>query len=149
MYGERVMDELDRYKYLLGETIMMYQIMENDLKLICAGMQEGSFYKNLEMVRSTYKGLGQVVIALEELDNRNPVPYFNRETYELLNKLARQRNYYCHQCCMEFCYNPYFRDSIEFKDSLESLERTNEIIKSVQSQTSMHRESVLTRYNRV
>lgn len=144
-----MVDDLDRYKFLLGETVMLYQIMENDLKLMCAGMRNGDFYKNLEFVRGTYKGLGQVVIALEELDNSNRVPYFNEETYRLLNKLARQRNYYCHQCCMEFCYNPYFRESIEFKDSLESLERTNEIIKSVQKQTSIHRESVLTRYNRV
>ena len=147
--GNRRLDDLDRYKYLLGETVMLYQIMENDLKLMCAGMRDGDFYKNLEHVRSTYKGLGQVVIALEELDNANPVPYFNQDSYRILNKLARQRNYYCHQCCMEFCYNPYFRDSIEFKDSLESLERTNEIIKSVQKQTSLHRESLLTRYNRV
>ena len=144
------MDELDRYKFLLGETVMLYQIMENDLKLMVAGMKNGDFYKNLEFVRSTYKGLGQVVIALEELDNaNNPVPYFNEDSYRILNKLARQRNYYCHQCCVEFCYNPYFRDSVEFRDSLESLDRTNQIIKSVQKQTSMHRESLLARYNRI
>ena len=143
------MDLFDEYKFLLGETVLLYQVMENDLKLIYAGMMEGSFYKNLEMVRSTYKGLGQVVVALEEFDNSNSIPYFTKETYRLLNKLARQRNYYCHQCGVDFCYDPYFRDSVEFKDSLESLRRTNEIIKSVQTQTSTHRSSVLARYNRV
>ena len=143
------MDDFDKYKYLLGETIILYQLMENDLKLIYAGMLEGNFYKNIEKVRSTYKGLGQIVQALEELDNSDSAPYFNRDTYMLLNKLARQRNYYCHQCSVEFCYNPFFRDSIEFKDSLEGLIRTNENIKSVQSQTSSHRESILARYNRI
>ena len=143
------MDEFDEYKYLLGETIILYQLMENDLKLIYAGMLEGSFYKNIEMVRGTYKGLGQIILALEELDNSDRAPYFNKDTYVLLNKLARQRNYYCHQCCVDFCYNPYFRDSIEFKDSLAKLRITNTNIKSVQSQTSNHRASVLAKYNRV
>ena len=136
-------DEFDEYKYLLGETVMLYQFMENDLKLIYAGMQEGPFYKNIEMVRSTYKGLGQIIIALEEFDNRDGSPYFSSETYALLSKLARQRNFYCHQCCMDFCYNPYFRDSVEFKDGLQSLRKTNASLKSIQAQTQKHRESIL------
>jgi hypothetical protein len=143
------MDSYDRYKYLLGETILLYQMMENDLKLIYAGMQEGNFFKNIENVRGTYKGLGQIILALEELDTTRSSPYFTKDTYTLLNKLARQRNYYCHQCSLDFCYDPYFRESIEFKDALSQLERTNEIIKSVQAQTSGHRANVLTRYNRV
>ena len=143
------MDAFDEYKYLLGETIILYQLMENDLKLIYAGMLEGSFYKNIELVRSNFKGLGQIIQALEQLDNSDQTPYFSKDTYMLLNKLARQRNYYCHQCCVDFCYNPYFRDSIEFKDSLDKLRVTNTNIKSVQAQTSSHRASVLTRYNRI
>lgn len=143
------MDEYDRYKYLLGETILLYQMMENDLKLIYAGMQEGNFFKNVENTRATFKGLGQIILALEELDNTHSTPYFTQDTYSLLNKLARQRNYYCHQCSLDFCYDPYFRESIEFKDSLEKLQRTNEIIKSVQAQTSGHRSNILARYNRV
>jgi len=143
------MDEFDRYKLLLGETIIFYQVIENDLKLIYAGMQDGNFFKNVEMVRSTYKGLGQIIIALEELDNRSGDPYFTKDTYMLLNKLARQRNYYCHQCSLDFYYNPFFRDSIEFVDSLEKLERTHEIMESVQEQTSCHRANVLDKFNRV
>jgi hypothetical protein len=143
------MDQYDRYKYLLGETVLLYQMMENDLKLIYAGIQEGNFFKNVENVRSTYKGLGQIIMALEELDGARSTPYFSGETYNLLSKLSRQRNYYCHQCSLDFCYDPYFRESIEFKDALEKLERTNEIIKSVQAQTSGHRANVLSRYNRI
>ena len=143
------MDEYDKFKYLLGETILLYQMMENDLKLIYAGMQEGNFFKNVENTRATFKGLGQIILALEELDNTHSTPYFTQDTYSLLNKLARQRNYYCHQCSLDFCYDPYFRESIEFKDSLEKLQRTNEIIKSVQAQTSGHRSNILARYNRV
>lgn len=143
------MDNFDKYKYILGETIILYQFMENDLKLIYAGMLSGDFYKNIDKVRSTYKGLGQIIIALETLDNSDGNPYFSRDTYVLLNKLARQRNYYCHQCCMEFCYNPYFRDSVEFNDSLEKLIQTNTSLKSIQKQTESHRINILTRYNRI
>ena len=143
------MDNFDKYKYLLGETIILYQFMENDLKLIFAGMLSGNFYKNIEQVRSTYKGLGQIIIALEELDNSDGSPYFSSETYALLHKLARQRNYYCHQCCMEFCYNPYFRDSAEFNESYESLIKTNSTIKKIQAETEKHRINVLTKCNRI
>ncbi len=143
------MDTFDKYKYLLGETIMLYQLMENDLRLMFAGMTSGDFYANLDKVKATYKGLGQLVQALEQLDNMDSSPYFTRETYSLLNRLARQRNYYCHQCCLDFCYNPYFRDTIEYKQSLDKLEKTNEVIKSIQAQTNRHRELILSRYNRV
>lgn len=142
------MDEFDDYKYLLGETIILYQFMENDLKLMYAGLLGGNFYKNIDMVRSTYKGLGQIVIALEELDSKDSSPYFTKETYILLSKLARQRNYYCHQCCMEFCYNPYFRESPEFKDSLNNLKKTNLSIKNVQSQVEKHRRAILDKLER-
>ena len=137
------MDKFDEYKYLLGETIMLYQFMENDLKLIYAGLLSGTFYKNIEYVRSTFKGLGQIVIALEELDNVGDDPYFSKETYLALHKLARQRNYYCHQCCMEFCYNPYFRDSFEFNDSYDKLVKTNTSVKEIQRQTEIHRKNIL------
>ena len=142
------MEDFDRYKYLLGETIIYYQFMENDLKLIYAGILGGNFYKNIEQVRSTFKGLGQIVIALEELDySTNETPYFTRDTYKLLSKLARQRNYYCHQCCIDFCYNPYFKDSAEFQESLQSLIRTNNSIRMVQAETERHRKSILGKYN--
>ena len=140
------MDEFDNYKYLLGETIMLYQFVENDLKLIYAGMMQGSFYQNIEKVRATFKGLGQVIQALEELDNSDGRPYFDSYTYSLLSKLARQRNYYCHQCCVDFCYNPDFRESIEFRDSYEKLKSTNESIKYVQGQTERFRLDVLRRF---
>lgn len=143
------MDTFDKYKYLLGETIMLYQLMENDLRLMFAGMTSGDFYANLDKVKATYKGLGQLVVALEQLDNSDSSPYFTAETYALLNRLARQRNYYCHQCCLDFCYNPQFRDTMEYKQSLERLEKTNEIIKSIQAQTNKHRELILSRYNRM
>ena len=143
------MDNFDKYKYILGETIVLYQFLENDLQIIFAGILKGNFYKNIEYVRSEYKGLGQVVKALEELDNSDSSPYFSKETYIVLNKLARQRNYYCHQCCVDFAYNPDFKNSIEFKESLEKLIDTNNSIKYVQPQIEEHKTNVLNRFNRV
>ena len=143
------MDNFDKYKYILGETIVLYQFLENDLKIIFAGILKGNFYKNIEYVRSEYKGLGQVVKALEELDNSDSSPYFSKETYVVLNKLARQRNYYCHQCCVDFAYNPDFKNSIEFRESLEKLIDTNNSIKYVQPQIEEHKMNVLNRFNRV
>lgn len=143
------MNNFDKYKFLLGETISLYQFMENDLKIIYAGMMKGNFFKNLEYVRGEYKGLGMVIKALEEYDNIDSNPYFDEPTYIKLNKLARQRNYYCHQCCMDFAYIPNFENSIEFKDSLGTLMDTNETIKNVQLQIEAHKNYILNKYNRV
>ncbi len=143
------MDSFDNFKYLLGETIMLYQFIENDLKIIYAGMLNGNFFKNIQLVRSTYKGLGQIIQALENLDNSDNTPYFDKNTYFLLNKLARQRNYYCHQCCIDFAYNPNFRESIDFKESYTKLMETNAIIKNIQSQTELHKSKVLQKFNRI
>ena len=91
------MNEYDRYKFLLGETVILYQMMENDLKLIYAGMLGGNFFKNVENVRSMYKGLGQVIMALEELDNTNRTPYFTKETYNTrLTALRLRLSAECH-----------------------------------------------------
>ena len=73
-----MIDTFDKYKYLLGETIMLYQLMENDLRLMFAGMCSGDFEANVEKVKSTYKGMGQMVLALEQLDNSDSSPYFNK-----------------------------------------------------------------------
>lgn len=144
-----MIDTFDKYKYLLGETVMLYQLMENDLRLIFAGMTDGDFFNNIERVKATYKGLGQIVMALEQLDNSDSSPYFDKDTYVLLNRLARQRNYYCHQCCLDFCYDPNFRNTPEYEDALAKLEKTNEIIKYIQAQTNHHREVILSKYNRI
>ena len=55
------MDTFDKYKYLLGETIMLYQLMENDLRLMFAGMIE--FYAILGLIISIMLA-GQVGSAI-------------------------------------------------------------------------------------
>ena len=49
-----------------GSALLMYT---NDYNDYYPGRvtNSGSFYKNIDKVRNTYKGLGQIIMALEEL----------------------------------------------------------------------------------
>ena len=41
---------------------------------------------------------------LEALDNSDGKPYFTNADYELLRNITNIRNYYAHECYMEFSY---------------------------------------------
>ena len=87
---------------LVGETIMLCQCIELDIKLMYAGMQKGNFERNLEEVR--HKALGPVLAELEELDICSVNPYFSVRDYELLYEIKDIRNYWVHKGYASFIY---------------------------------------------
>lgn len=143
------MNNFDNYKYLLGETIINYQLIENDLKMIYAGMLSGDFNDNIDYVDKTFHGLGQIIIALQKLDNSDNKPYFSKEDYKILKNLARDRNYYCHQCAIDFGYIQNFINSTEYKKNYSKLQLVNTEIKRMQKLTEDFRFEILKKYNRI
>ena len=143
------MNNFDNYKYLLGETIINYQLIENDLKMIYAGMSSGDFNDNIDYVDKTFHGLGQIIIALQKLDNSDNKPYFSKEDYKILKNLARDRNYYCHQCAIDFGYIQNFINSTEYKKNYSKLQSVNTEIKRMQKLTEDFRFEILKKYNRI
>ena len=143
------MNNFDNYKYLLGETIINYQLIENDLKMIYAGMLSGDFNDNIDYVDKTFHGLGQIIIALQKLDNSDNKPYFSKEDYKILKNLARDRNYYCHQCAIDFGYIQNFINSTEYKKNYSKLQSVNTEIKRMQKLTEDFRFEILKKYNRI
>lgn len=140
---------LNNYKYMIGETILFYQLIENDLKLIYAGMLKGDFDRNLIIVNNEYHGMGQIINALKKLDNSDGKPYFADNDYKLLSKLAKERNYYCHQCYVDFCYVQNFIYSKQYSESCDKLEKTNGEIQHIQGQTEDIRLKILKQFNRI
>ncbi len=139
---------IDEYKFLVGETILHYQLIENDLKIIYAGMLMGNIEENLAKVDREFRGLGDVIFALEKLDNSDGHPFFSENDYRMLKRLAGQRNYYCHQCFVDFCYIRDFIRSEEYAKSCSKLKRTNDDIKKIQEQTENFKLTILNQYNR-
>ena len=92
----------DQFKLIHSELIMQVQLIENDLRLIYASMKAGVFednYDNLEQAN-----LGKIIRALKELDNSDGAPELSDKDYETLNQIRELRNYWCHQCYLDYIY---------------------------------------------
>ena len=92
----------DQFKLIHSELIMQVQLIENDLRLIYASMIAGVFednYDNLEQAN-----LGKIIRALKELDNSDGAPELSDKDYETLNQIREIRNYWCHQCYLDYIY---------------------------------------------
>lgn len=116
------MTAIDEFKITLGDTIMLYQVVENDIRIIRAQMRKGDPETNLEEDKAKYKGLGQIVYALEELDKNNHPQFFGDDVYRNLKRIAHFRNFYCHECAISFAYESEFPNS-KFNDAFSRLKR--------------------------
>ena len=140
------MTDLEKYKFLLGEIVMLYQIIENDLKIITAAMLQGDYKKNIDLINKEVTGLGEAVRELEKLDNCDGKPFFNKAKYDFLKQIARERNFYCHACCLDFAYKNDIEHSHEFRIGYKKLIATREDLIAVQNSTEEFRILVLKRY---
>lgn len=116
------MNNLSDYKFLLGETIMVYQLIEHDLRTIAALSLKGDYHSNLAMISYEYKSMGQVTGFLHDLEKQRMNPLLNEEDYRILSNLVRKRNYYCHQCAIDFIYEKDYDHSPLFQSSYQELE---------------------------
>ena len=110
----------NRFKLIHSELIQQVQCIENNLKIIYAAMHKGNFKSNLKSVEKM--NLGKIARELEELDNSANLPDFSEEEYTTIDEIREIRNYWCHQCYLDFVYieNDYERERA-FKKVAERL----------------------------
>ena len=60
------MDNFGEYKYLLGETILLYQLMESDLRWIFAGLSVGDVIKNKKEIDNIYINCYSVIDMIKD-----------------------------------------------------------------------------------
>lgn len=110
----------NRFKLIHSELIQQVQCIENNLKIIYAAMHKGNFRSNLKSVEKM--NLGKIARELEELDNSDNLPDFSEEEYTTIDEIREIRNYWCHQCYLDFVYieNDYERERA-FKKVAERL----------------------------
>lgn len=92
----------DEFKIPHSETILYYQVVEHDLKLICAYMHEGNVNDNLDRVEN--RTLGQMIDLLKALDNEDGKPNISSGDYNFPEQLSKNRNHWAHQVFTEFMY---------------------------------------------
>lgn len=92
----------NRFKLIHSELIQQVQCVENNLKIIYAAMLKGDFNKNLKTTERM--NLGKIARELEYLDNSDDMPEFSEEEYNIIDEIREIRNYWCHQCYLDFMY---------------------------------------------
>lgn len=94
--------DYDTFKLIHSELIMSVQYIEQDLKLIYSILKGGEFYDNYSDVENF--PLGKLLKSLHEMDQELGYSKIKEKDYELLNKIREIRNYWCHQCYIDFHY---------------------------------------------
>ena len=117
---------------MVGRTIMYCQCIENDIKLIYAGMLVGDLETNYQSIKKN--SLGTIVAKLQTLDNSDSKPYFGNGDYELLRDITKIRNYWAHQGYLDYVYdlnnfNNQYHKLCSDSRRLEKLHRTTQDIR--------------------
>ena len=65
-------------------------------------MSADDYYDCMDMLDG--KNWGVVLNKLRKLDNSDGNPYFTEDEYALLDEIREKRNYWCHQCYLDWVY---------------------------------------------
>lgn len=100
--GEKSYMDRDTFKLIHSELIQQVQCIEYNLRRTYAAMCEGDFEQNFESLEKS--NLGKIARKLEELDYSDDCPELSEEDYEFIDDIREIRNYWCHQCYLDFVY---------------------------------------------
>lgn len=138
----------DKFKLIHSELIMQVQCIENDLKLIYAGMHSGDFDDNLDMLEKA--NLGTMIRKLKSLDYSDGYPYLSEKDYKLLEQIREIRNYWCHQCFLDYVYiqDDYQRER-KFQEIADRLHHDENRTWELHEHLQKSRNKILKRFNRI
>ena len=138
----------DKFKLIHSELIMQVQCIENDLKLIYAGMHSGDFEENFDLLEKA--NLGTVIKKLKELDHSDGHPDLSKQDYALLEQIREIRNYWCHQCFLDYIYiqDDYQRER-KFQQVAQRLSEDENRTWDLHEHLEKLRNKMLKRYNRI
>ena len=120
---------INQFKILHSETLMFYQIIENDLKIIFAFMHCGNPNYNYNIVDN--KSLGQIIKELKELDFSDGKSLISSSDYNFLSQITQNRNHWAHQTYINFIYNDNYIESQEYNKECVKLSKDHDRAQSV------------------
>lgn len=138
----------DKFKIIHSELIMQVQCIENDLKIIYASMHSGNFEENFDALEKA--NLGTVIKKLKDLDYSDGQPDLSKQDYALLERIREIRNYWCHQCFLDYIYiqDDYQRER-KFQQIAQQLSEDENRTWALHEHLEKLRNKMLQRYNRV
>lgn len=92
----------DTFKLIHSELIQQVQSIEFNLRRTYAAMCEGKFDDNFRRLEKS--NLGKIARELEDLDYSDDFPELSEDDYDLIDEIREIRNYWCHQCYIDFMY---------------------------------------------
>lgn len=90
------------FKMIHSELIMSVQYIEQDLRIIYSTIKPGDYRDNYAIVDAA--PLGKLLKELHELDEEVGYSKIKEKHYQLLDQIREIRNYWCHQCYLDFHY---------------------------------------------
>lgn len=96
-------NNLKKFHQYVGETIMLCQCIEFDIKWMYAAMLRGDVDDNFEDLQKEKISLGQAILKLEALDNSED-PYLTSTDYKMLREINDIRIHWAHNAYLEFIY---------------------------------------------
>jgi len=92
----------DQFKILHSEIMEYFQCIEYDLKWIYSGMSSDDFDDEMDILETS--NFGNTLRKLKKLDYSDGEPWLSDYEYEQLVHIRELRNYWCHQCYLDFVY---------------------------------------------
>lgn len=90
------------FKILHSEIMLYFQCIEFDLKRIYAGMSSEDFDEEMDLLENS--NFGNTLRKLKKLDYSDGKPWLSAADYDQLDRIRELRNYWCHQCYLDFVY---------------------------------------------
>lgn len=101
-YGNMLESMKRDFRFKHSEIMEYFQCIEYDLKWIYAKMSADDFDENMDMLETA--NMGNTLRMLKQLDNSDGRPYLSKSDYELLDQVRELRNYWCHQCYLDWVF---------------------------------------------
>lgn len=126
--------QLDRFRKMHSEIIENYQCIEYDMRRIYSAMVDGDYDDSMDELWD--KNWGVLLFKLKKLDNSDGNPFISEKDYDLLDEIRERRNYWCHQCYLDFVYfedDEYCAKLLKMLRKVENeLNRTKKIQRSLE-----------------
>ncbi len=102
IYANRMSNLEREFKIQHSEIMENFQCIEYDLKRIYSAMSYDDFDDEMDMLEKS--NMGNTIKRLKELDYSDDDHFLSDSDYDQLDKIRELRNYWCHQCYLDFVY---------------------------------------------
>ena len=94
---------LDKFRITHSTLIEHYQYIEAHLEGIYAAVAGKSFHEGLKEVEKD--SLSGVVREIKEIERERGIRIFSQEEYAQLRQIIERRNFWCHCCYYDLCFD--------------------------------------------